>query len=189
MSSVPSLPVPTVLDGISFSEGLESIGQVMDRGTILRSYRSADLGFILHTRHQYHWHTCYEPPQSVQPPHIGAWIAKELGPVNPVMPPFIDIGQRLTVGEGEELKAFHSGGFLGSEFGPFAIADPSQGLESVSPPRGMDLKRFEARNKLYRELIKNSPFEDYASSYHQESMMRSMERTYELLEVARGKSI
>ncbi|MCB0688709.1 MAG: DUF1501 domain-containing protein [Saprospiraceae bacterium] len=173
--------IPTVIDGVSFSEGLESIGQVMDRGTIIRSYRSADLGFILHTRHQYHWHTCYEPPQSVQPPHIGAWIAKELGPVNPVMPPFIDIGQRMTVGEGEELKAFHSGGFLGSEYGPFAIPDPSQGLDSVSPPRGMDLSRFESRNKLYRELIKASPFGDYASSYHQESMERAMERSYQLL--------
>ena len=62
----------------------------------------------MHTRHQYHWHTCYEPPQSVQAPHIGAWIAKELGPVNKVIPPFISIGQRFTVGEGEELKAFHS---------------------------------------------------------------------------------
>lgn len=174
-------PMPTILDGVSFSEGLESIGKVMDRGTIIRSYRSADLGFILHTRHQYHWHTCYEPPQSVQPPHLGAWMAKELGPANPVMPPFIDIGQRMTVGEGEELKAFHSGGFLGSEFGPFAIPDPSQGLESVSPPKGMDLTRFEARNKLYRDLIKASPFGDYASSYHQQSMERSMERSYQLL--------
>src|SRR3712207_2111687 len=27
-------PVPTVLDGVSFSEGLESIGKVMDRGTL-----------------------------------------------------------------------------------------------------------------------------------------------------------
>lgn len=178
-STFPS--VPTVLDGVSFSEGLQSIGQVMDRGTIIRSYRSADLGFILHTRHQYHWHTCYEPPQSVQPPHLGAWMAKELGPVNPVMPPFIDIGQRMTVGEGEELKAFHSGGFLGTEYGPFAIPDPSQGLESVSPPKGMDLKRFEARNKLYREMIRESPFGDYASSYHHESMERSMERSYQLL--------
>lgn len=173
--------VPTVVDGVSFSEGLEAIGQVMDRGTLIRSYRSADLGFILHTRHQYHWHTCYEPPQSVQPPHLGAWIARELGPVNPVMPPFIDIGQRMTVGEGEELKAFHSGGFLGSEYGPFAIPDPSQGLDSVSPPRGMSLSRFEARNKLYRDLIKASPFGEYASSYHQESMERAMERSYQLL--------
>ncbi|NND31585.1 MAG: DUF1501 domain-containing protein [Saprospiraceae bacterium] len=172
---------PTVLDGLAFSEGLEAIGQVMDRGTIIRSYRAADLGFILHTRHQYHWHTCYEPPQSVQPPHIGAWIAKELGPVNAVMPPFIDIGQRMTVGEGEELKAFHSAGFLGTEFGPFAIPDPSQGLESVSPPKGMDLQRFESRNKLYRNLIDQSPFADYGSSYHQESLERSMERSYQLL--------
>src|SRR5688500_1110298 len=48
--------VPTVLDDISFSEGLESIGQVIDKGTLIRSYVAADLGFILHSRHQYHWH-------------------------------------------------------------------------------------------------------------------------------------
>ncbi|MEO0332125.1 MAG: DUF1501 domain-containing protein, partial [Bacteroidota bacterium] len=57
--------VPTAVDDLFFSEGLESIGSVMDKGAIIRSYRAADLGHILHTRHQYHWHTCYEPPQSV----------------------------------------------------------------------------------------------------------------------------
>jgi hypothetical protein len=75
--------VPTALDGIHFSEGLESIGSVMNLGTLIRSYVAADLGFILHSRHQYHWHTCYEPPQTVAAPHIGAWIAKELGPKIP----------------------------------------------------------------------------------------------------------
>ena len=178
-STFPS--IPTAVDGLSFSEGLHEIGQVMDKGTIIRSYRAADLGHILHTRHQYHWHTCYEPPQSVQPPHMGAWMSKELGPVNEVIPPFIDIGQRFTVGEGEELKAFHSAGFLGTEFGPFFIPDPSRGLDSVKPPKGMDLKRFESRNKLYKELVKQSPFETYGSSYQQESLMQSMERAYRLL--------
>jgi hypothetical protein len=173
--------VATALDDVFFSEGLENIGQVMDRGTLIRSYRAADLGHILHTRHQYHWHTCYEPPQSVQPPHIGAWIAREMGPVNPVIPPFIDIGQRFTVGEGEELKAFHSAGFLGTEYGPFFIPDPVQGLDSVTPPKGMDLQRFESRNKLYRELVKQSPFETYGSTYQQESLIQSMERAYRLL--------
>lgn len=71
------------------------------------------MGHILHSRHQYHWHTCYEPPQTVAAPHIGSWIAKELGPKNPVIPAFINIGQRFTVGEAEELKAFHTAGFLG----------------------------------------------------------------------------
>lgn len=111
--------VPTALDGIHFSEGLESIGKIMDKGTLIRSYVAADLGFILHSRHQYNWHTCYEPPQTVAAPHIGAWIAKLKGPNNPVIPSFIDIGQRFTVGESEELKAFHTAGFLGNEYGPF----------------------------------------------------------------------
>lgn len=181
-SVVSTFPkVPTALDGIYFSEGLEEIGSVLDRGTLIRSYRAADLGHILHTRHQYHWHTCYEPPQSVQVPHIGSWIARELGPVNPVIPPFIDIGQRFSVGEGEELKAFHSAGFLGTEFGPFFIPDPTKGLESVRPPAGMSLQRFESRNKLYRELIKQGPLGEKSSNYQQESLIRSMERAYQLL--------
>ena len=145
--------MPTALDGIHFSEGLQGIGSVMDKGTLIRSYVAADLGHILHSRHQYNWHTCYEPPQTVAAPHIGAWIAKELGPKNSVIPAFIDIGQNMTVGEAEELKAFHTAGFLGNEFGPFMIPDPSQGLESVRPPIGMDAKRFERRNQLYNELI------------------------------------
>ena len=173
--------IPTALDGIYFSEGLEEIGSILDRGTLIRSYRAADLGHILHTRHQYHWHTCYEPPQSVQVPHMGSWIAKELGPINPVIPPFIDIGQRFSVGEGEELKAFHSAGFLGTEFGPFFIPDPSKGLESVRPPAGMSLQRFESRNKLYKELVKQGPLGKTGSNYQQESLVRSMERAYRLL--------
>ncbi|RZS96488.1 DUF1501 domain-containing protein [Cecembia calidifontis] len=179
LSTFPA--VPTVLDGIYFSEGLESIGKIMDRGTLIRSYVAADLGHILHTRHQYHWHTCYEPPQSVVVPHIGSWIAKTLGPLNPVIPPFINIGQRFTVGEGEELKAFHSAGFLGSEFGPFLIPDPSSGLESVRPPVGMSLQRFEARNQLYENLIKESPMGEFGSDYQRESLKRSMEQAYILL--------
>jgi hypothetical protein len=179
--------VPTAVDDLYFSEGLEGIGSVMDKGAIIRSYRAADLGHILHTRHQYHWHTCYEPPQSVQAPHIGAWIAKELGPVNNVIPPFISIGQRFTVGEAEELKAFHSAGFLGSEYGPFLIPDPSSGLESVRPPQGMTLKRFEARNELYKELTKKSEMLERGSDYQKESLMRSMEQSYTLLNSPESK--
>ncbi|WP_338877129.1 DUF1501 domain-containing protein [Spirosoma sp. SC4-14] len=180
--------VPTVIDGIHFSDGLQAIGNVMDKGTLIRSYVAADMGHILHSRHQYHWHTCYEPPQTVAAPHIGAWIAKELGPKNPVIPAFIDIGQRFTVGEGEELKAFHTAGFLGNEFGPFFIPDPSQGLESVRPPVGMDARRFERRNQLYNDLISNSPLGEFGSDYQKESLRRSMEQAYRLLNSPEAKA-
>lgn len=180
--------LPTVLDGIQFSEGLQSIGSVMDKGTLIRSYVAADLGHILHSRHQYNWHTCYEPPQSVAAPHIGSWISKQLGPKNPVIPPFIDIGQRFTVGEAEELKAFHTAGFLGNEHGPFFIPDPSQGLDSVRPPVGMDIKRFESRNQLYNNLISESAHGEYGSDFQKESLKISMEQAYRLLNSPESKA-
>jgi len=186
LSTFPSKP--TALDGIHFSEGLESIGSVMDKGALIRSYVAADMGHILHSRHQYHWHTCYEPPQTVAAPHIGAWIANLMGPKNPVIPAFIDIGQRLTLGEGEELKAFHTAGFLGSEYAPFMIPDPSEGLESVRPPVGMDAKRFEQRNKLYNDLINKSPLGEMGSDYQKESLKRSMEQAYMLLNSPEAKA-
>ncbi len=173
--------VPTALDDIYFSEGLSAIGKVLDKGTVIRSYVAADMGHILHSRHQYHWHTCYKPPQSVLAPHIGSWISNQLGPANKVIPAFIDIGQRFSLGEGEELKAFHTAGFLGNEFGPFIIPDPSAGLESVKPPIGMNMSRFEKRNQLYNELMSKGPMGEMGSDYQKESMRRSMEQAYMLL--------
>ena len=38
--------VPTKIDGVNFSEGLEKIGQVMDRGTVIRTHIAGDLGAI-----------------------------------------------------------------------------------------------------------------------------------------------
>ena len=67
----------------------------MDRGTVIRTFTAADLGFILHSRHQYHWHTGYIPPQPMAMPHLGAVISKTLGPKNPDMPAFIAIGQTV----------------------------------------------------------------------------------------------
>src|SRR3954471_7988277 len=95
--------IDTAVDQIKVTEGLEQIAGVMDRGTLIRSYTAGDLGFILHSRHQFQWHTGYAPPQTVAAPRIGAVISRTLGQKNPAVPAFIDIGQRLDQGEGEEL--------------------------------------------------------------------------------------
>src|SRR5436309_15701550 len=57
--------IDTVVDGVKISQGLEHVAKVMDRATLIRSHVVADLGHILHSRHQYHWHTGYVPPQTV----------------------------------------------------------------------------------------------------------------------------
>jgi hypothetical protein len=154
----------------------------MDRGTLIRSHVLPDLGHILHSRHQYHWHTGYVPPQTVAAPHLGAWIAKVLGPNNPVLPPFINIGQRLEgVGESEELKAFTTAGFFGSEYGPFNLPYPEDAALAVRPPRGMNPGRFQDRFLAYKRLVRESPRAEFASDYHQESMIRAMDKAHRLL--------
>src|SRR3954454_1711281 len=147
LSTFPT--IDTAVDNIKLSEGLENIARVMDRATLIRSYTAGDLGFILHSRHQYQWHTGYAPPQTVAAPHIGAVMARTLGPLNPAMPAFINIGQRFDLGEGEELKAFTTAGFLGTEYGPFNVPLPEAAANSVRPPGGMTPGRFENRDKFY----------------------------------------
>ena len=186
LSTFPS--VPTVVDGIHFSQGLEKIGAVMDRGTVIRSYRAGDLGFILHSRHQYQWHTGYAPPQTVAAPHLGAIIARTLGPKNPAVPAFINIGQRFDLGEGEELKAFTTAGFLGSEFGPFNLPFPDQAIEAVRPPHGMTPGRFESRTKFYKRLVADSPITQAGSDYQRESLLRSLDNSHRLLSSPAAKA-
>ena len=180
LSTFPA--IDTVVDGVKICQGLEQIAQVMDRATLLRSAVQPDLGSILHSRHQYHWHTGYVPPQTVACPHLGAWMAKVLGPRNPVMPAFINIGQRLEgVGESEELKAFTTAGFFGAEFGPLNLPFPEEAAVSVRPPPGMDAGRFANRDRLFRQLVDANPHRDRMSDYQQQSLLRSMDNAYRLL--------
>ena len=180
LSTFPA--IDTAVDGLKICQGLENIAQVMDRATLIRSAVQPDLGSILHSRHQYHWHTGYVPPQTVAAPHLGAWMAKVLGPRNKVMPAFINIGQRLEgVGESEELKAFTTAGFFGSEFGPMNLPYPEEAAQSVRPPKGMDASRFANRDKLFRKLVDQNPNRDLMSDYQQQSLIRSMDNAYRLL--------
>lgn len=186
LSTFPA--IDTAVDHIKFSQGLEKLAAVMDRGTLIRSYTAGDLGFILHSRHQFQWHTGYAPPQSVAAPHIGAVIARTLGPLNPAVPAFINIGQRFDVGEGEELKAFTTAGFLGSEYGPFNIPYPDQAADAVRPPGGMGPSRFENRHQFYKKLLAKSPVSDFGSDYQKESLLRSLDNAHRLLSSPAAKA-
>jgi hypothetical protein len=181
LSTFPA--IDTSVDNIKITKGLENVAQIMDRGTLIRSAVQPDLGSILHSRHQYHWHTGYVPPLTVAAPHIGAWMAKVLGAKNPVVPPFINIGQRLEgVGEKEELKAFTTAGFFGSEFGPMNLPFPQDAVRSVQPPKGMEPGRFGNRYRHYRKLIDQNPNRALMSDFQQESMLRSMDAAHGLLQ-------
>src|SRR3954452_15128701 len=156
LSTFPA--IDTAADHIKISQGLERVAKVMDRASLIRTFQGPDLGFILHSRHQFHWHTGYVPPQSIAVPHIGAVIAKTLGPKNPTVPPFISIGQNMEIGgETASIKAFHTAGFLGTEFAPFLIADPQDAAAAVRPPADLGSARFKSRRKLYEQILAQQP--------------------------------
>src|SRR5262249_34443862 len=83
--------------------------------------------------------------------------------------------------ESEELKAFTTGGFFGSEYGPFNLPFPSDAAGAVRPPKGMTRERFEARQKKFKELLKRSPVGELAGDHHHESMLRALDNAHRLL--------
>ena len=187
LSTFPT--IDTSVDHIKFTQGLERIGSVMDRGTVIRTFQAADLGFILHSRHQYHWHTGYVPPQPMAMPHLGAVISRTLGPRNPDVPAFIAIGQTVEgAGEIGTLKAFHTAGFLGSEHGPFLIVDPQDAASAVRPPAGVSDQRFHSRRQLLEKLLAHDPVARHGSDFQRESLVRSLEAADRLLRSPSAKA-
>jgi hypothetical protein len=187
LSTFPA--IDTSVDNIKISAGLERVAKIMDRGTLIRSHRVGDLGFILHSRHQFHWHTGYPPPQSVAAPHMGAVISRTLGPRNPEMPAFIDIGQDLEIGgESDAVKAFHTAGFLGSEHAPFLISDPRDAVARVRPSEHIGGARFTARYAEYQKLVAASPVGQYGSDFQRQSLLRSVDNAHRLLNSPAAKA-
>jgi hypothetical protein len=175
-------PIDTVVDNIKISQGLERVAKVMDRGSLIRTFQGPDLGFILHSRHQFHWHTGYIPPQPMAVPHLGSVVAKTLGPRNPTVPPFIAIGQNMEIGgESASIKAFHTAGFLGTEYGPFLITNPEDAASAVRPPADLGSARFKTRRKLYEQVLAQEPVYQFAGDFQRESLMRSMDSADRLL--------
>jgi hypothetical protein len=181
--------IDTAIDGVQVSQGLEKIAGVLDRGTLIRSHVLADLGHILHSRHQYHWHTGYEPPQTVAAPHLGAWISYALGPVDPAIPAFIDVGQGYDGnGEAEELKAFQTGGCLGSLFNPFRVPDPRQAIDVVRPPAGISEKRFRRRFDAVKNLIAASAASKEVRDSQHAALEKATDDAYRLMNSPAAKA-
>ena len=97
------------------------------------------------------------------------------------MPAFIDIGQRMDVGESEEIKAFHTAGFLGSEYGPVIIPEPTDAVATISPPKGMTTSRLQNRYALYKQLLADSPVGEFGSDYQKQSLVRALDNSDRLL--------
>jgi len=180
--------IPTSVDGVRFAAGLEEVASLMHKCTLIRSFKQADLGKILHSRHQYHFHTGYEPPLTVAAPSIGGFLARALGSRHPDVPAYVDIGQRFDIGgESFEVKAFHTAGFLGSTYGPFFVPEPSKAMSTVRPPAGMSKKRFAARWARYQKLMK-ARAQQQDNAFKREEYLAALDGAHRLMDSPAAKA-
>jgi uncharacterized protein (DUF1501 family) len=179
LSTFPA--IDTSADGIKFTAGLEEMASVMHEGSLIRTFNLPIVDKITHARHQYHWHTGYLPPQSVAAPHIGSMIARTLGPKNPEVPAFVDIGENFAEAgrEGSAIRSFLSSGFLGIEYGPFMVPSADEAARQLESVVGVG--RSENRMRAFQTMLKSSPVGELGSSYQQESMLRSINQAYRLM--------
>jgi hypothetical protein len=172
--------VLTSVDGVSFSQGLEQVGRLMHKAALIRTFQQADLGHILHSRHQFHFHTGYKPPVPIAAPSMGTFVARALGPRVPDVPAYVDIGQRFDIGEGFEVKAFHSPGFLGSAYGPFFVPEPAKATTTVRPPAGMSNKRFKERYAHFRQwMLRRAKNQDH--QFKREELLEALDAAQRLM--------
>lgn len=181
--------IPTSVGGLKVSEGLSHCAQVMHLGTLIKTFQPANLGFILHSRHQFHFHTGYVPPQPVAVPSIGGVMARTLGPRQRGAPAYVDIGQRFDVGgEDFEVKAFHTAGFLGDDYGPFLVPQPAEAVATVQPPPGMSRRRFRERMERFHKLQALRQSGKESTSRLAEKYLKQIDAAYELMESPAAKA-
>jgi Protein of unknown function (DUF1501) len=174
--------IDTNVDGIKFCEGVENLAQVMDRGALIRSYVAREYDAfgenLQHIPYQYKWHTGYTTPNTVPAPFLGAWISKALGPLNPDLPAYIEIGRsEKTHNVFLSLAAFQTSGCLGGEHGSLLIPLADRAGEIVRSL--LPVGRFDNRQAALRKLAAASPAAQTGASG--ESLTAAMESAYRLM--------
>jgi hypothetical protein len=124
----PFKAIKTRTPGVQICEHLPNLADVTDKLAIVRGMTSREGN---HQRAQYLMHTGYAPNPTVSHPSFGAWVNEELGPKEADIPNFVSIS-------GPSIGA----GFLGVQYGPFVVTDPSQPPQNVAYGRNVNAGRF-----------------------------------------------
>lgn len=181
LSTVPK--IPTSADGIFLGQGLEHIAKVMDKGTILRTLTSDTKFGAIHLKAQHYVKTGYEFPAFVQVPSFGSMVARTLGPKNPNVPAYIDIGRDVTTADEEMvfISQYMGPGFLGVKYAPFMIPNPTEGISTLNAVSDMNPERLDRRQDYLRAISGQAP-EAVLESNKTQDYMSVMERARNMMD-------
>jgi uncharacterized protein (DUF1501 family) len=143
----PTKAISTAANGIQIAEGWTQVAAGMKDIALIRSMTNKEGE---HQRASYQMHTGYIPAGSVKYPTLGSVVASEIAPPEFDLPHFVSIGNRATT---------LGSGFLGMQFAPFIVGNPTQMPSNVELPSGVNQGRFGRRVDLLQQLE-----EDFAQS-------------------------
>jgi hypothetical protein len=139
----PTKAISTAASGIQIAEHWDNVARAMKDIALIRSMTNREGE---HQRATYQLHTGYVPMGSVKFPSFGSVVASEIGPKEFDLPHFVSIGNRATT---------IGSGFLGMQYAPFVVANPTQMPSNVALPRGVSDKRLNRRLGLLDDLEKD----------------------------------
>lgn len=109
--------ISTSVPGIQIAQGWDKTAAIMDDLALIRSMTNKEGS---HPRATYQMHTGYIPSGSVKHPSLAASIAKEISDPEFDLPAVVSVG------------ATQGAGFLGVQYEPFMVQDPSRMPQNVA---------------------------------------------------------
>ena len=157
-------PISTNVPGIQISELLPRLARRMDKLAIIRSLHTLENN---HTEATHYAATAHRPNPSMKFPSLGAIITKEMGPRGTV-PPFV---MAPPMPKGKNYDDFFRANFIGPQFDPMILPDPSQKnfhVPDLSLPKSVSLAALEDRkaflgvvDQTYRQKVQEVEFSNF----------------------------
>ena len=156
-------PISTQVPGIHVSELFPQIAGHLDKLALVRSMHTKENN---HPQGTHYAMTGHRPSPATTFPSLGSIISKEMGSRNH-LPPYVMVPQHWEGDFFSYVDAF-SAAFIGSQYNPIIIPDPSQETFEVTDlrlPKSLSLKDIESRRRFlqivdrhYREKERNTKF-------------------------------
>jgi hypothetical protein len=128
--------------GIRVSEYFPELARQMDKVAVINSLSSTQGA---HAQGRYFMHTSYFLRGTIRHPDLGAYTAKMLPRVNPLLPANVKVG-----GNSSGL----GGGFLESKYAALPIGDPDAGLQHSQLPPRIETDQFSRRLQQVQKMNK-----------------------------------
>ncbi len=163
----PFKAIETKTRGSLVSEHLPRVAAASDKLSILRTLFSKDPN---HDTARYLLHTGYRTDPTIDHPHLGSLIAKELGMTAEGLPGCITVGK-------DSNSA--GSGYLSPEMAPLLVEKIENPLEDLKLPAGVNKFRLGDRERLL--LAQNRKFAEIHADPRVESQQKAYDRAFALM--------